>query len=201
MVVSLLGFSELIRLHHLGAVVLIFVGGFLPVAEGDMAAVLSAEFWCQPCVCNVLVGEVLVCFYNLLLHRMTFGGGTEAVLRFFVLSRLAAGSFCMLFFLGNPKLRREAKAMRSCRKRFVAVAAFGELISLLGVCIVTFSYACFYEPAVVNASEGGLQQIFNLVFAWLAHRLMPSCGRPVTQIGVKIVSFLLVAAGLFLTAI
>ena len=31
-----------------------------------------------------------------------------------------------------------------------------------------FSYSSFYEPSVVNAAEGGLQQLFNLLLAVLS---------------------------------
>ena len=34
-----------------------------------------------------------------------------------------------------------------------------------GICLATFSYSSFYEPSVVNAAEGGLQQLLNLIFA------------------------------------
>lgn len=83
-------------------------------------------------------------------------------------------------------------------KRFVAIAVFGELLSLVGLWLGNMSYAHFYEPSVVNAAEGGLQQMFNLVFAMIMYRCMPT-GRKITDVPVKLISFCLVSFGLFLS--
>ena len=63
-----------------------------------------------------------------------------------------------------------------------------------------FSYANFHEPAVVNAAEGGVQQLLNLVFA-IALRAFAGFGREVDDRRTKLVSFALVSTGLYLSTI
>jgi len=65
---------------------------------------------------------------------------------------------------------------------------------------VTFSYSSFYEPSVVNAAEGGLQQLFNLLFALTSRHLL-GWGREVEQLRVKCISFALVAVGLMMSTL
>jgi hypothetical protein len=90
--------------------------------------------------------------------------------------------------------------LRNVSARFFATSLIGESLSVLGVGLVTFSYSSFYEPSVVNAVEGGLQQLFNLLFALATHRLL-GWGKGVDQVSVKVVSFVLVAVGLGLSTV
>merc|ERR1719454_2543498 len=102
------------------------------------------------------------------------------------------GLSCLGLFTAVPSLRKQALALGSVGPAFFASALLGECLSTLGVCLVTFSYSSFYEPSVVNAVEGGLQQLFNLLFALVTHRLL-GIGPGVDQITVKVISFVLVA--------
>lgn len=218
---ALLGFASFIRPVHLLSVAFIITGGFLPAAHGSLAYVASSTFWKQSAVRYVVLGELLICCYNVLLHQATFGlfsqaGDQQAVispsdpysdsegmgstLRFFLVSRTMNGLSCICLFLTVPSLRDHARALRGVGAGFFATSLVGECLSTLGVCLVTFSYSSFYEPSVVNAVEGGLQQLFNLIFALATHRIF-GWGPGVDQINVKIVSFVLVAVGLFLSTI
>jgi len=221
---AVLGFASFIRPVHLLSVTLICAGGFLPAAHGSLSMVLSSKFWRQRAVRYVVLGELLICCYNVILHQATFGvssqqasresanDGSQGIshaaaedssgttLRFFIISRTMNGLTCICLFLMVPYLRRHALALRCVGARFFSVALLGECLSCLGVCMVTFSYSSFYEPSVVNAVEGGLQQLFNLVFAIAMHRLW-GWGRGVDQVNVKFISFALVAAGLFLSTV
>jgi hypothetical protein len=114
----------------------------------------------------------------------------------------------MAVFSFTPRLRAEIRGLSNVSKRFLAICCGGELASICGILIVTFSYARFYEPAVVNAAEGGLQQLFNLLLAaMLAHISsipgMPpwikSLGRPLTDLPVKLTSLLFISFGLALS--
>eukprot|EP00440_Ansanella_granifera_P056878 gb/GFBE01061653.1/.p1 GENE.gb/GFBE01061653.1/~~gb/GFBE01061653.1/.p1 ORF type:complete len:117 (+),score=21.58 gb/GFBE01061653.1/:1-351(+) len=116
------------------------------------------------------------------------------------MSRLANGMTCMALFLGVPSLRCHVLALHKIGFRCFVVALLGECLSMCGVCLVTFSYASFYEPSVVNAVEGGLQQLFNLLFAVLLHRFL-GYGRGVEQVAVKCVSLVFVSAGLTLSTV
>jgi hypothetical protein len=214
---ALLGFATVIRPWHLVAVFLIVGGGVLPAAGGSLSPFLSLRFWQQPAVRYVMLGEFLICCYNVILHQATYLGdamdGGQAgitvadandlrnsdVMRFFLLSRLANGLTCLSMFVLVPSLRFHACAMRNVAPQFLSVSFFGECLSMIGVCLVTFSYSSFYEPSVVNAAEGGLQQLFNLLFAIVSYRLL-GWGRKVEQVSVKLVSFMMVAIGLTLSA-
>lgn len=217
---ALLGFAAFIRPVHLLSVALICTGGFLPAADGCLASVASSSFWRQSAVRYVVLGELLICCYNVLLHQATFGlfslGAEEQAasalqsdsdplsmgspLRFFVISRTMNGLCCMCLFFTVPSLRAHVYALRNVGKGFLATSLLGECLSTLGVWFVTFSYSAFYEPSVVNAVEGGLQQLFNLLFALGTHRFL-GWGRGVDQVPVKVVSFVLVASGLYLSTL
>mmetsp|Transcript_64420 Transcript_64420/g.153678 ORF Transcript_64420/g.153678 Transcript_64420/m.153678 type:complete len:464 (-) Transcript_64420:128-1519(-) len=201
-----IGLAEVIRPIHVAAVGLICVGGFLPAADGSLSTLATATFWRQRAVRYVALGELLICCYNIILHQATFGihsdsGGSHAIsVRFFLLSRLGNGLTCLSVFLAVPSLRQELCSMRQVGRGFLLTAVLGECLSLAGVCLVTFSYSSFYEPSVVNAVEGGLQQLLNLLFALLSSKLL-GWGRHVSQVPIKILSFTLVAAGLTLTTL
>jgi hypothetical protein len=213
-----LGFAAFIRPVHLLSVVFICAGGFLPAADGSLSSIMSSKFWRQKAVRYVIVGELLICCYNVLLHQATFGPNTGAgeqqvvvsaessnaadqlgtTLRFFLVSRTMNGLSCIFLYLVVPSLRSHALALRDVSARFFLTSLAGECLSCFGVCLVTFSYASFYEPSVVNAVEGGLQQLFNLLFA-LATKHLFGLGRGVDQVTVKVISFVLVATGLVLS--
>lgn len=201
-----LGFAPVIRPLHLVAVLLICVGGFLPAADGCLSSVATGKFWQQRAVRFVVLGEFLICCYNVILHQATFAEGNDSdselathPLQFFLASRVANGLTCAMLFLAIPSLRQHLWALRKVKRRFFATAFLGECLSMTGICLVTFSYSGFYEPSVVNAVEGGLQQLFNLLFAVISHRLL-GLGRGVEQVPVKCVSLLLVCSGLALSA-
>jgi len=211
---ALLGFATFIRPVHLLSVALICAGGFLPAAHGSLSFVASSTFWRQSAVRYVVLGELLICCYNVILHQATFGffssdlnsdsytdyDGMGSTLRFFLVSRTMNGLSCLTLFLVVPSLRSHALAMRSIGARFFFSSLVGECLSTFGVCLVTFSYSTFYEPSVVNAVEGGLQQLFNLLFAMGTHRFL-GWGKGVDQVSVKLVSFGLVACGLVLSTV
>ena len=69
------GLGALIRPLHLLAVLLICAGGFLPAAEGCLSSVATRSFWQQRAVRLVVLGELLICCYNVILHQATFSEG------------------------------------------------------------------------------------------------------------------------------
>jgi len=151
----------------------------------------------------------MVAVYNLALHELTYARHTPA-LNVFVWSRIGNFASCMIIFLATPRLRGEIFDFVNVSKRHFVICLGGEIISAIGIMVVTFSYARFYEPAVVNAAEGGLQQLFNLLFAALLAQLsqirgMPawfrSLGRPLTHLPVKCMSLVLISCGLALTCV
>jgi hypothetical protein len=208
-VVALWKGTDTIRPLHAIAVVLILVGGVLPISNGHLKAVLSAEFWVQPAVKACLLGELLVASYNLALHELTFSQ-RQSTLGVFVWSRVGNFATCLTLFLATPRLRKELWGLAHVSKRYLAICMTGQFVSVSGLLVVSFSYARFYEPAVVNAAEGGLQQLFNLALAALLAQLsqvegMPlwvkNLGRPLTHIPVKLFSLVFIGMGLALTAV
>jgi len=80
------------------------------------------------------------------------------------------------------------------------IAYIGHLLANAGAVVVMFSYSIFYEPSVVNALEGGSLQLINLIMAALAHRFC-EFGRPVTGVRTKLISFLMITFGVYLTSL
>eukprot|EP00929_Paragymnodinium_shiwhaense_P057866 TRINITY_DN28980_c0_g1_i1.p1 TRINITY_DN28980_c0_g1~~TRINITY_DN28980_c0_g1_i1.p1 ORF type:complete len:563 (+),score=99.96 TRINITY_DN28980_c0_g1_i1:191-1879(+) len=203
-----LGHATLIRPAHLVSVLMICAGGILPAAEGSLSMLFTKKFWQQRAVRYVGLGELLICCYNLILHQATFDDGSvddasasssvAGTMRFFLVSRVANGLTCLGLFAFTPSLRRHIRSIKSCGTKYLVLAFLGECLSMMGVCMVTFSYSSFYEPSVVNAAEGGLQQLFNLLFALLSHSAL-GFGRKVDMVSVKMTSFFLVATGLVLS--
>ena len=196
--------TQLIHPVHLFAVLLIVVGGFLPAAEGNCSAFFTMRFWSQSCVIHCMLGEFLISLYNLLLHKSTYDVSDDeglGAVTFFVYSRIGNALTCFLLYALVPQLNASAKSLLDVRVRFALVAFAGEFLSTCGVLIVTFGYSQFYEPSIVNAAEGGLQQLFNLLFAVAAERYMPSgiSSRKVDNLNTKLFSFAMVTSGLILS--
>jgi len=196
-----------ISLLHFQAVIFITVGGFLPLAEGDFSKFFKKQFWQHPALRSCAVAECLVCAYNLLLHYLIYGTKMEQTI--FFLSNLGNGFMCLLLYITTwvDGTWRSASLDSSpdpkslpLSKKYISVAIFGEILSLLGLWLGNLGYARFYEPAVVNAAEGGLQQMFNLFFAVIMYRCMPQ-GRKITEVPVKVLSFCFVSFGLYLSTL
>ena len=86
---------------HFAAIFLIFVGGFLPAAKGDVRKFGTCSFYKQEAVACCVIGELLICVYNALLHACTFKREDQAasVLRFFVASRAGNALGCLVAIL------------------------------------------------------------------------------------------------------
>jgi len=199
-----------ISLLHFQAVIFIVVGGFLPLADGDFSKFFRKEFWQHPALISCFIAELLVCAYNLILHYLIYGTKNENAV--FVFSNMGNGIACLLLYIATSidstlwpdlDLSQDSKLIQDSKsipidKKYICIALSGEMLSLLGLWLGNLGYARFYEPAVVNAAEGGLQQMFNLMFALVMYRCMPS-GRRITDVPVKILSFCFVSFGLYLT--
>lgn len=198
--------TEIMKPIHLVAYALIIVGGLYPAMEGDLSSMATKSFWCRECVVYCLTGELLACFYNILLHRATYtattGGAVVGmdVITFFTISRIGNGVTCVVAYSSFPWLRCQLPSLVNVGGRTLSVAAAGECISILGICIVMFSYSDCYEPSLVNAAEGGLQQLLNLIIALCSSRIF-GVGRKVKDVKVKLVSFVLVSVGLYVATL
>lgn len=200
---------------HFLSICFVFFGGFLPAARGKVSRFADPAFYRQEAVQCCIIGELLVCVYNALLHMCTFrqddddvsdleaAASNADVLRFFAVSRAGAAIACLvavgsgLFSGFSP---RECIDLATKRKPvYVSISLLGECLSVAGALIMMFSYATFYEPAVINAAEGGVQQLLNLSFA-LSLQYFCNLGRKIEHTKTKLVSFLFVSTGLALSA-
>jgi hypothetical protein len=193
--------TSVITPFHLLGFVLIIVGGFIPAADGNLSMMLCKSFWYKPFIKYTILSELLVCVYNIVMHRLTYELNEPrlAVWDFFALSRLGNFITCSLLFTLLPSLRQQVLWMEP-QRQFVACCftVTGQSIAVAGLVLVTWSYACFYEPAVVNAAEGGLQQVINILLAITLHALV-GLGRRVTHLSAKLLSCGIVLCGLVCT--
>jgi hypothetical protein len=140
----------------------------------------------------------------------------RSVFQFFILSRYSAAIFAFTLYASVPRLRKEAlkffdssldiwspaqtkHVFRPCLVQSMLVKALGDFFSITGLLIGSVAYALYYEPSIVNAAEGGFQQLFNLVFAVCLSRLF-RFGRPVSDVSLKIAAFFIVLIGLICSA-
>ncbi|KAF4732665.1 hypothetical protein FOZ62_029983, partial [Perkinsus olseni] len=95
----------------------------------------------------------------------------------------------------SPTLRRVRVRLGF---KCLAGALLSQGLSLLGVSLAPFAYARCSSAALVNAAEGGLQQVCNLVLAVFLWGIT-GVGRPASDIGVKVASAIVVLAGLYMS--
>jgi hypothetical protein len=70
----------------------------------------------------------------------------------------------------------------------------GQAVSVAGVWVSMLSYLHCYEPTLINAAEGGMQQLFGLGLACATkHR------QGVQNLRTKLLSAVMVTSGLMLT--
>lgn len=182
---------------HLLAIVVTTVGGILPAAHGDPWLMFRASFWAAQGVWACCVGEALSVLYSVAMHLLTYERAGSASDAFVVYSKLGNGIFCVVWYTVRGPLRRQTRDLYTGRytRQAVAVALLSQVLALLGSGCVTYAYASYYNPAVVNTMEGGLQQAFNLVLAYGLYWGL-RIGRPVDDLPVKLVSLVLVCTGL-----
>ncbi|GAB5363850.1 hypothetical protein AAMO2058_000918700 [Amorphochlora amoebiformis] len=82
-----------------------------------------------------------------------------------------------------------------------------QIVAMIGLCMVQgalftvmTSYSIYYEPSVINALEGGMQQLSNLILAFFFFQLC-NFGRAVDGIGIKLVSFVMIVGGIWLSTV
>eukprot|EP00048_Salpingoeca_helianthica_P018063 m.240504 g.240504 ORF g.240504 m.240504 type:complete len:377 (-) comp23432_c0_seq1:23-1153(-) len=204
---------EFIRPLHLLAFLLIILGGFLPLAHGNIREMFTIEFWKTRVVLLCITSELLVAAYSVILHSATYNteDTDDLVLssnaednlfsaKFFIGSRTFAALFGAFFFAVVPSMRRSAQALIASPSlhRTAMVKAVGDGLSIAGLVVAAVPYGSFYEPAVINAAEGGLQQTNNLILAVLLFRC--GFGRPVAYLRTKIISAGIVIVGLLLSS-
>ena len=196
---------EFIRPLHIIAFCLIIVGGFLPIAHGNLREMCQMSFWRNRVVLLCVTSELLVAAYSVILHQMTYdedneGGESMDSAKFFIRSRMFA-SLCGVFcFTAIPSMRTSALTLlrTPALKHTAAIKALGDGLSIAGLVVAAVPYGSFYEPSIINAAEGGLQQMCNLCLATVLYRC--GFGRRVLYLRTKIISAIVVMIGLGLSS-
>ncbi|KAF4651861.1 hypothetical protein FOZ61_010107 [Perkinsus olseni] len=207
------------------ATVVTTIGGLLPAVRGDITLLVQPGFWCGDRGLGVslcILSEVLSVAYNILMHFCY-----PLVEDFLLSSAFAAYSRCgnglcalslvlmvpsIRYGMIRPRAERrlmlvqdattKSPTLRRVRVRLgfkcLAGALLSQGLSLLGVSLAPFAYARCSSAALVNAAEGGLQQVCNLVLAVFLWSVA-GVGRPASDIGVKVASAIVVLAGLYMS--
>eukprot|EP01112_Ceratiomyxa_fruticulosa_P016669 TRINITY_DN5078_c0_g2_i1.p1 TRINITY_DN5078_c0_g2~~TRINITY_DN5078_c0_g2_i1.p1 ORF type:complete len:358 (+),score=32.94 TRINITY_DN5078_c0_g2_i1:526-1599(+) len=185
---------------HLIAFVLIFVGGFYPSAEGNIKRFLSSAFWRQPAVVYMLFSDILMALYYVLVSICTNASGGMSSSSFMIVSIYGNAITFLSLYIFVVQFRASIHAMSKLAPKYLALSALGEVLSLLGYFVISFSYHWYYNSGIVSAAEGALNQLFNLCLAFIAKKFL-SLGRPVENIREKLLSSLLVSVGLLMTSV
>ena len=139
----------------------------------------------------------------LLVQKGALLAGHQIIAVFFwVLCGHAAAMFIVPFFFG--RCRRDIRNGRGLRSRlFYFLNVFSVLGSVLGFFCITIAFESGYA-SLVGMTENA-QPFFAIVVAWIATRFFPHSAPKelltAQSIGIKIVSFLIVFAGLGMLAV
>eukprot|EP01133_Synstelium_polycarpum_P008699 gene8699-10219_t len=191
-------FHKIITPLHFIAFILIFIGGFYPAVEGEWSQ-FNRSFWRQRAVRLVLLSDLLIAVYYVLVTFCTNESGGMSSMSFLVISIYGNAITFLFLILFVAKFRRSAVAILYIRKKYVLLSALGEVLSITGYFFVSISYHRYYNGGVVSATEGALNQMFNLIAAILLKRFL-NFGRDVKRIKEKVYSCVLVTIGLALTS-
>lgn len=195
---------EFIRPLHFVAFLLIIVGGFLPIAHGNLREMLTISFWKSKVVLLCVTSELLVATYSVVLHQATYKVTDEnnslVSAHFFVGTRIFSVFLGTIIFSTIPSMRQNARKVfqEPTLLRAASIKAIGDGLSIAGLVVGAVPYGSFYEPSIINAAEGGLQQMCNLVLAVLLYRC--GFGRRVLFLRTKLISAVIVSFGLLLSS-
>ncbi|EGG16104.1 hypothetical protein DFA_09776 [Cavenderia fasciculata] len=191
-------FHKIITPLHFIAFILIFIGGFYPAVEGEWTQ-FSKGFWKQRAVRNVLLSDLLIAFYYVLVTFCTNESGGQSSISFLIISIYGNSLTFLFLILFIPRFRRSTYDLLYIRRKYVLLSALGEVLSLAGYFFVSISYHLYYNGGIVSATEGALNQLFNLVVAIILKKTI-NFGRDVKRIKEKLYSCLIVTVGLILTS-
>eukprot|EP01132_Coremiostelium_polycephalum_P001961 gene1961-2406_t len=192
-------FHKIITPLHLFAFILIFLGSFYPSLEGDWMQLTRSSFWKQKAVVQVLLSDFLIAIYYLVVSFCTNSTGGMTSPSFLVISIYGNCMTFLFLVVFIKKFRQSAVSILMISRKYVLLSALGELFSLSGYFFVSISYHLYYNSGIVSATEGALNQLFNLLVAIFLKKFI-NFGRDVKRIREKLFSVLIVSIGLLLTS-
>jgi hypothetical protein len=190
---------KIIEPVHLLAFILIFCGGFYPACDGNIERFFSKSFWKQQAVIQVIISDITIAVYYVLVSACTSESAGMSSTTFMILSIWGNVAFFAILVLVIPMFRRGVMSMSKIGTKFLFLSALGEMLSLSGYYVISFSYHWYYNSGVVSAAEGSLNQFFNLILAIIFKKYF-NFGRNVDNIRSKLLSCVLVTAGLVLAS-
>jgi len=191
---------KLIKPMHLVAFVLIFCGGFYPACDGKIDRFFSASFWKHKAVVQVLISDITIALYYILVSTCTSDSAGMSSTTFMILSIWGNLICFFVLFVFIREIREGVLHMVEIEHRFLLLSAMGEMLSLSGYYVISFSYHWYYNSGIVSAAEGSLNQFFNLILAIVFKRYF-NFGRNVENVKSKLLSCLLVTSGLVLASV
>ncbi|GAM28317.1 hypothetical protein SAMD00019534_114930 [Acytostelium subglobosum LB1] len=191
-------FDQIISPVHFLAFVLIFIGGFYPAIEGEWSQ-FSRSFWRQPAVTQVILSDFLIAIYYLIVSFCTNETGGMTSMSFLVISIYGNATTFLFLVVFVGRYRRSANELLVMRPKYILLSSLGEMFSMSGYFFVSISYHLYYNSGVVSATEGALNQLFNLLLAIFLKKVF-NFGREVKRIREKLYSCAIVSVGLVLTS-
>ncbi len=183
------------------SILLIFIGGLLPAAKGNILNILDVKFWKLKPVKYCLLAELMVSCYSLFMYRSQQVGGTQSTLMLFALSRIGNFIMCLFYLLVSKSYRSHlSHLVHDTSPYYLMISILGVILSISGIWYSIVSYSLCREPAIINATEGGLQQLMNLGFSLLVKKYGSSSVTTdlisVDDLLTKVVSLTMISVGL-----
>jgi len=191
---------KIIQPLHLLAFTLIFCGGFYPACDGNISRFFDKAFWRQKAVVQVIISDITIAIYYVLVSACTADSAGMTSSAFMVLSIWGNILLFVALVLVIPVFRNSVLNMVAIDSKYILLSALGEVLSIAGYYVISFSYHWYYNSGIVSAAEGSLNQLFNLILAILFKKYL-NFGRKVDNIKSKLLSCLLVTSGLVLASV
>ncbi len=200
--------STFIRPFDLLCYFIIVLGGLLPSVGGNFKLMLSAKFWKQRFVRNVVISEVSVGVYDLIMSYTLQHSGTkdkfltvapsDIEFEFFFVAWCGFVVCTAFVFSFVPNFRERFINLRDLPRKVIILSALGQLLTLVGYFFSQYAYALYYQASIVHAAETSGEQALNLLFAVVAQQLGFGRESATDNLRIKMLSCVVVSVGLFM---
>lgn len=203
-----MGLPWLVNKLHILAYAILFFGGLLPATKGNVTIVFRKEFWNQPVVKMAISSELCHGVYNLLISS-----GEDSVahdpnvhwlvthFEFFAITRISYILACCAILCFDKQYRTEIVGLKYVSRKPLLGAYAANGLGFIGYIASSRAYQCYYQTGVVTAAESALNQLLNLLSAYVLKRFY-NLGRDDSLKGmkVKISSAFIIMFGLYLAS-
>ena len=198
-VISYFGYSSYnMEMRDVVAIMLIFVGGILPATGGNITYMFKKQFWSKKAVKYCIIAELMVCLYSISIHHLINKQQVPTIV-LFGLTRIGNSIMCGVFLTTSKPYRVHLKyLLEDMDYYYINITSFGIIISIVGLWLSNISYGVCSNPSIVNATEGGLQQLINLSFSLIINNIN-SGDSNLINLPLKCISLVMIITGLTLT--